>query len=103
MRFSSAMPHLPIECHNPQAFLSEPIKPMIDTVIMSQSIHCYISQSDKGEIVLGSDPDLYPTYAQRGMPLRLEDVASQAIGLEAVAGGRPLRLACDLVAVSESC
>ena len=72
---------LPIECHNLQAFVSEPIKPMIDTVIMSQSVHCYISQSDKGEIVLGGDPDLYPSYAQRGMPRRLEEVASQAIAL----------------------
>jgi len=72
---------LPIECHNLQAFVSEPVKPMIDTVIMSQSLHCYISQSDKGEIVLGGDPDFYPTYAQRGMPMRLEEVAAQAIGL----------------------
>jgi sarcosine oxidase subunit beta len=72
---------LPIECHNLQAFVSEPIKPMIDTVIMSQSLHCYISQSDKGEIVLGGDPDLYPSYAQRGMPMRIEEVAAQAISL----------------------
>jgi heterotetrameric sarcosine oxidase beta subunit len=72
---------LPIECHNLQAFVSEPVKPMIDTVLMSQSLHCYISQSDKGEIVLGGDPDFYPTYAQRGMPMRLEEVAAQAIGL----------------------
>jgi sarcosine oxidase subunit beta len=72
---------LPIECHNLQAFVSEPIKPFLDTVIMSQSIHCYLSQSDKGEIVLGGDPDHYPTYAQRGMPLRLEEVAAQAISL----------------------
>jgi sarcosine oxidase subunit beta len=72
---------LPIECHNLQAFVSEPVKPMIDTVIMSQSVHCYISQSDKGEIVLGGDPDLYPTYAQRGMPMRLEEVAAQAIAM----------------------
>jgi sarcosine oxidase subunit beta len=72
---------LPIECHNLQAFVSEPVKPMIDTVIMSQSIHCYISQSDKGEIVLGGDPDFYPTYAQRGMPMRIEEVTAQAIAL----------------------
>lgn len=72
---------LPIESHLLQAFVSEPVKPMINTVIMSQSIHCYISQSDKGEIVLGGDPDLYPTYSQRGMPLRLEEVAAQAISL----------------------
>lgn len=72
---------LPIESHLLQAFVSEPVKPMIATVIMSQSIHCYISQSDKGEIVLGGDPDLYPTYSQRGSPHRIEDVAAQAIGL----------------------
>jgi sarcosine oxidase subunit beta len=72
---------LPIESHLLQAFVSEPVKPMIDTVIMSQSIHCYISQSDKGEIVLGGDPDFYPTYSQRGAPHRIEDVAAQAIGL----------------------
>ena len=72
---------LPIESHLLQAFVSEPVKPMIDTVIMSQSIHCYISQSDKGEIVLGGDPDHYPTYSQRGSPHRLEDVAAQAIAL----------------------
>ena len=72
---------LPIESHMLQAFVSEPVKPMIDTVIMSQSIHCYISQSDKGEIVLGGDPDLYPSYSQRGIPMRVEEVAGQAIGL----------------------
>jgi sarcosine oxidase subunit beta len=72
---------LPIECHNLQAFVSEPIKPMIDTVLISQSVHCYISQSDKGEIVLGGDPDFYPTYAQRGLSMRIEEVAAQAIGL----------------------
>ena len=72
---------LPIESHLLQAFVSEPVKPMIDTVIMSQSVHCYISQSDKGEIVLGGDPDHYPSYSQRGQPMRIEAVAGQAIGL----------------------
>jgi len=72
---------LPIESHLLQAFVSEPVKPMIDTVIQSQSMHCYISQSDKGEIVLGGDPDYYPTYSQRGSPHRIEHVAAQAIAL----------------------
>ncbi len=72
---------LPIESHILQAFVTEPVKPMIDTVIMSQSLHCYISQSDKGEIVLGGDPDFYPSYTQRGQPMRIEEVAGQAIGL----------------------
>jgi len=72
---------LPLESHMLQAFVSEPVKPMINTVIMSRSIHCYISQSDKGEIVLGGDPDLYPSYSKRGIPMRIEEVAGQAIGL----------------------
>ncbi len=72
---------LPIESHCLQAFVSEPIKPMLDTVIMSQSIHAYISQSDKGEMVVGGDPDHYPTYAQRGSPHRIEEVAAQALSL----------------------
>jgi sarcosine oxidase subunit beta len=72
---------LPIETQLLQAFVSEPVKPMLDTVIMSQSVHCYISQSDKGEMVIGGDPDMYPTYAARGRPDRIEEVAGQAIGL----------------------
>jgi heterotetrameric sarcosine oxidase beta subunit len=72
---------LPIESHLLQAFVSEPVKPMLDTVVMSQSIHAYISQSDKGELVVGGDPDHYPTYSQRGSPHRIEEVAAQAISL----------------------
>ena len=73
---------LPVESQLLQAFVSEPIKPMIDTVIMSQSVHCYISQSDKGEVVLGGDPDNYPTYSQRGVPMKLEQVAGEAIAVD---------------------
>jgi len=72
---------LPIEAQTLQAFVTEPVKPMIDTVIMSQSLHCYISQSDKGGIVLGGDPDQFPSYAQRGLPPRLEKAAAEAIAL----------------------
>jgi heterotetrameric sarcosine oxidase beta subunit len=72
---------LPIEAHTLQAFVTEPVKPMIDSVVMSQSLHCYISQSDKGGIVLGGDPDQFPSYAQRGLPIRLEKAAAEAIAL----------------------
>jgi sarcosine oxidase subunit beta len=72
---------LPIEAQTLQAFVTEPVKPMIDTVIMSQSLHCYISQSDKGGIVLGGDPDQFPSYAQRGLPPRIERAAAEAIAL----------------------
>ena len=57
---------LPIESHAIQAFVSEPLKPMIDSVIASGEVHVYISQSDKGGLVLGGDLDGYNTYAQRG-------------------------------------
>ncbi|QXQ06750.1 sarcosine oxidase subunit beta family protein [Sphingosinicellaceae bacterium] len=72
---------LPIEAQTLQAFVTEPVKPMIDTVIMSQSLHCYISQSDKGGIVLGGDPDQFPSYAQRGLAPRIEKAAAEAIAL----------------------
>ncbi|WP_309612411.1 sarcosine oxidase subunit beta family protein [Sphingomonas sp.] len=72
---------LPIEAQTLQAFVTEAVKPMIDTVVMSQSLHCYISQSDKGGIVLGGDPDRFPSYAQRGFPLPIERAAAEAIAL----------------------
>ena len=40
---------LPLESHPLQAYVSEPLKPVLDTVIMSNAVHGYISQSDKGE------------------------------------------------------
>ena len=57
---------LPIESHPLQAMVSEPIKPVIDTVIMSNTVHVYVSQSDKGELVIGAGIDPYLSYAQRG-------------------------------------
>ena len=57
---------LPIESHPLQAFVSEPIKPILDTVVMSGAVHGYISQSDKGELVIGAGIDAYNGYGQRG-------------------------------------
>ncbi len=57
---------LPIASRPLQALVSEPIKPELDTVIMSNAVHMYISQSDKGEMVLGAGVDKYNSYAQRG-------------------------------------
>jgi methylglutamate dehydrogenase subunit A len=72
---------LPIESQTLQAMVTEGVKPMIDTVIMSQSLHCYISQSDKGGIVFGGDPDNWPSYAQRGNPLVMEGAVAQGLAL----------------------
>ncbi|MDJ0949098.1 MAG: sarcosine oxidase subunit beta family protein [Alphaproteobacteria bacterium] len=57
---------LPIESHPLQALVSEPIKPVIHTVVMSNTVHVYVSQSDKGELVIGAGIDAYTSYAQRG-------------------------------------
>ena len=57
---------LPIQSHPLQALVSEPIKPVLDTVVMSGTIHVYVSQSDKGELVIGAGIDSYNSYAQRG-------------------------------------
>ncbi|MEM1200305.1 MAG: sarcosine oxidase subunit beta family protein [Pseudomonadota bacterium] len=57
---------LPIESHLLQAFVSEPYKPLIDTVITFGAGHFYISQSDKGGLVFGGDLDGYNSFAQRG-------------------------------------
>jgi sarcosine oxidase subunit beta len=57
---------LPIESHPLQALVSEPIKPVLHTVIMSNAVHAYISQSDKGELVMGAGIDTWNSYGQRG-------------------------------------
>ncbi|MGB7754983.1 MAG: sarcosine oxidase subunit beta family protein [Salinisphaera sp.] len=57
---------LPVESHPLQALVSEPVKPIIDTVIMSGAVHAYVSQSDKGELVIGAGIDAYLGYSQRG-------------------------------------
>lgn len=57
---------LPIESHPLQALVSEPIKPVLDTVIMSGAVHVYVSQSDKGELVMGAGIDSFTSYGQRG-------------------------------------
>lgn len=72
---------LPIESQTLQAMVTEGVKPMINSVIMSQSLHCYISQSDKGGIVFGGDPDNWPSYAQRGHPMVMEGAIAQGLAL----------------------
>ena len=57
---------LPLESHPLQALVSESIKPCIPTVIMSNAVHGYISQSDKGDLVIGAGIDSYVGYGQRG-------------------------------------
>ncbi len=57
---------LPLESHPLQALVSEPLSPILDSVVMSNAVHGYVSQSDKGELVIGAGIDSYNGYAQRG-------------------------------------
>ena len=81
---------VPITSMALQAMVSEPIKPCLDTMLSSSAIHMYVSQSDRGEIVLGGGADPYVSYAQRGnIPVVEENVAAL---LEIVPAFSSLRL-----------
>jgi sarcosine oxidase subunit beta len=70
---------LPIESHVLQALVTEPVKPCLDTVVTSGVVHYYVSQSDKGELVMGGDIDGYNSYAQRGNLPVIEHVAEACL------------------------
>jgi len=57
---------MPLESYPLQAFVSEPVKPVFPCVVMSNTVHAYISQSDKGELVIGAGTDAYTSYSQTG-------------------------------------
>jgi sarcosine oxidase, subunit beta len=57
---------LPLESYPLQALVSEPVKPVFPCVVMSNTVHAYISQSDKGELVIGAGTDAYTSSTQRG-------------------------------------
>jgi methylglutamate dehydrogenase subunit A len=77
---------LPIESHVLQAFVSEGVKPLIDTVITFGAGHFYISQSDKGGLVFGGDIDGYNSYAQRGGLPTVEHVLEEGMALMPMLG-----------------
>lgn len=74
---------LPIETHKLQAFVSEPLKPLLDHVVVFGvgGAHFYISQSDKGGMVYGGDLDWYKSYAQRGNLPIVQDVSECATSI----------------------
>ena len=79
----SGLNSLPIETHKLQAFVSEPIKPLLDHVVVFGvgGAHFYISQSDKGGMVFGGDLDWYKSYAQKGNLPIVQDVAEAAMSI----------------------
>lgn len=68
---------LPFVSQALQAMVSEPVKPCLNSVLVSPLVHTYVSQSDRGEIVIGGSADRYPSYGQRGnLPIVEETLAA---------------------------
>ena len=72
---------LPIESHVMQAFVSEAVKPYIDGVVTFGAGHFYVSQSDKGGLIFGGDPDGYNSYARRGNLPMVEHVIEAGVAM----------------------
>ena len=71
----------PIESHPLQALVSEPVKPVLDTVVMSNAVHAYVSQTDKGELIIGAGIDAYNGYGMRGSFSTIEDTMEAVVEL----------------------
>lgn len=65
---------LPVTSYGLQAFVTEPLKPVLDTVVLSLATGVYLSQSDRGGLVIGGGLDLFPSYAQRGSPATADQI-----------------------------
>ena len=72
---------LPITTHILQACVTEPVKPLLDVVIVSSQMHVYISQSDRGEFVMGSEIEPWTTYRMQGTLNFLQEVARHTLEL----------------------
>ena len=70
---------LPVESVALQALVSEPVKPCMDVVVMANTVHGYMSQSDKGEMVIGGGADGYNNYTQRGSFHHVEETVRALI------------------------
>jgi len=78
---------LPIESLPLQAFVSEPLKPVLDIVVTAPALGVYLSQSDKGELVIGGGLDGYASYAQRGSFQVIEEIMTSLVELFPVFSG----------------
>lgn len=72
---------LPVQSQCLQAMVSEPVKPCLHGVVISLRVHCYVSQSDRGELVIGGGTDPYTSYAQRGDFIRTLDTLRSTLAL----------------------
>ncbi len=72
---------LPITTHILQACVTEPMKPLLDVVIVSSQMHVYLSQTDRGEFLMGAEIEPWTTYRMQGTLNFLQDVCRHAIEL----------------------
>ena len=72
---------LPLQSHPLQALVSALYEPALDCVVMSNKVHVYVSQADKGELVMGAGIDAYNGYAQRGSFHVIEHQLAAAVEL----------------------
>ncbi|HEV3183134.1 MAG TPA: sarcosine oxidase subunit beta family protein [Steroidobacteraceae bacterium] len=72
---------LPVTSYALQAMVTEPLKPRLDKVVISPGTGAYVSQSDKGEMVIGGSLDLFPSYAQRGSFAVLQSVVAATLAM----------------------
>jgi sarcosine oxidase subunit beta len=92
---------LPITSYALQAYVSEPIKPVVNTMFLSLATGLYVSQSDKGGLVIGGPLDLYPSYAQRGnMPVTIDVMSAMADQMPVLGRVRILRQWAGIVDVT---
>jgi sarcosine oxidase subunit beta len=92
---------LPITSYGLQAFVSEPLKPVLDVIVLSTATGLYMSQSDKGGLVIGGALDLYPSYAQRGnLPTACNVLGAVAEQFPALGRVRMLRQWAGIVDVT---
>ena len=83
---------LPISTHPLQAAVTEPVKMFLETVVVSGTLHVYVSQTDRGELVFGASTDPYPSYSTRGSLEFTEELAGHVLELmPAIAKLRLLR------------
>jgi len=81
---------MPLVTHPLQAAVTEPVKKFLDAVVVSGSLHVYVSQTDRGELVFGASTDPYPSYSMRGSLEFTEELAGHV--LELMPGIAKLRL-----------
>jgi sarcosine oxidase subunit beta len=72
---------LPVTSYALQAMVTEPLKPRLDKVVISPGTGAYVSQSDKGEMVIGASLDLFPSYAQRGSFGVLQNIVAATLAM----------------------